>query len=74
VTQSITTARPAGPRASSRPVTTLTRALLARGLAAGPVFIGVYGAALISAGVFLADPADGFPPGTPPGRRCWGHG
>jgi Protein of unknown function (DUF998) len=33
-----------------------------------PVLLGVYGAALFAAGVFRADPADGFPPGTPPGR------
>ena len=29
--------------------------------------IGVYGAALVVAGVFRADPSDGFPPGTPAG-------
>jgi hypothetical membrane protein len=29
--------------------------------------LGGYGIALILAGVFRADPADGFPPGTPPG-------
>ncbi len=29
--------------------------------------IGAYGAALMAAGVFRADPSDGFPPGTPPG-------
>jgi hypothetical protein len=29
--------------------------------------IGAYGAALVAAGVFRADPSDGFPPGTPPG-------
>lgn len=29
--------------------------------------IGAYGAGLIVAGVFRADPSDGFPPGTPPG-------
>jgi len=29
--------------------------------------LGAYGAALIAAGVFRADPSDGFPPGTPPG-------
>jgi hypothetical membrane protein len=33
----------------------------------GPLLIGAYGAGLIAAGVFVADPADGFPPGTPPG-------
>ncbi|MGE2720187.1 DUF998 domain-containing protein [Mycolicibacterium celeriflavum] len=29
--------------------------------------LAVYGVALIGAGVFRADPSDGFPPGTPPG-------
>jgi hypothetical protein len=29
--------------------------------------LGAYGAALVVAGMFLADPSDGFPPGTPPG-------
>jgi hypothetical protein len=29
--------------------------------------IGAYGAALVAAGIFRADPSDGFPPGTPPG-------
>jgi hypothetical protein len=29
--------------------------------------LGVYGAALVVAGIFRADPSDGFPPGTPPG-------
>jgi Protein of unknown function (DUF998) len=29
--------------------------------------LGAYGAALVVAGVFRADPSDGFPPGTPPG-------
>ena len=33
-----------------------------------PVLAGVYGAGLIAAGAFRADPADGFPPGTPAGR------
>lgn len=32
-----------------------------------PVPIGVFGAGLIGAGVFVADPMGGFPPGTPPG-------
>jgi hypothetical protein len=31
----------------------------------GPLLVGVYGAGMISAGVFVADPALGFPPGTP---------
>jgi hypothetical membrane protein len=29
--------------------------------------LGVYGAGLVAAGIFRADPSDGFPPGTPPG-------
>lgn len=29
--------------------------------------LGAYGAALVMAGFFRADPSDGFPPGTPPG-------
>lgn len=36
--------------------------------AAGGWLLGVYAAALVGAGLFVADPADGFPPGTPPGR------
>jgi hypothetical protein len=31
----------------------------------GPRLLGVYGAGLIGAGFFIADPAFGFPPGTP---------
>jgi hypothetical protein len=31
----------------------------------GPLLIGVYGGGLIGAGIFTADPAFGFPPGTP---------
>jgi uncharacterized membrane protein YozB (DUF420 family) len=31
----------------------------------GPLLIAVYGAALIGAGFFIADPVAGFPPGTP---------
>lgn len=33
----------------------------------GPRLLGAYGAGLVAAGVFVADPYDGFPPGTPPG-------
>lgn len=33
----------------------------------GPLLVGVYGAALVMGGVFVADPALGFPPGTPDG-------
>jgi hypothetical protein len=29
--------------------------------------LGAYGVALVGAGIFRADPSDGFPPGTPPG-------
>jgi hypothetical membrane protein len=32
-----------------------------------PVLIGIYGASLIAAGIFIADPSFGFPPGTPEG-------
>lgn len=35
--------------------------------AASGWFLGVYGAALVGARFFVADPADGFPVGTPPG-------
>src|SRR5215207_8820287 len=38
-----------------------------RGATWGPRLIGVYGAGLIMGGVFVADPALGFPPGTPEG-------
>jgi Protein of unknown function (DUF998) len=34
----------------------------------GPRLVGVYGAGLLLAGVFRADPTDGFPPGTPAGQ------
>jgi hypothetical protein len=33
----------------------------------GPVLVGLYGLGLIGAGIFVADPALGFPPGTPEG-------
>ena len=36
--------------------------------AASGWFLGVYAAGLVGAGFFVADPADGFPVGTPPGR------
>jgi Protein of unknown function (DUF998) len=36
-----------------------------RASTAGPVLIGLYGIGLVAAGVFVADPAVGFPPGTP---------
>lgn len=31
----------------------------------GPLLVGIYGLGLIGAGIFVADPMDGFPPGTP---------
>src|SRR6266568_2795847 len=36
-----------------------------RGRTWGPILLGVYGLGLIGAGFFTADPALGFPPGTP---------
>jgi Protein of unknown function (DUF998) len=36
-----------------------------RGGTWGPLLLGVYGLGLIGAGIFSADPALGFPPGTP---------
>lgn len=33
----------------------------------GPILLGLYGIGLIAAGLFVADPMDGFPPGTPAG-------
>ena len=33
----------------------------------GPILLGLYGLGLIGAGIFVADPMDGFPPGTPGG-------
>lgn len=47
-----------------------------RGATWGPLLIGVFGVGLIAGGVFVADPAFGFPPGTPegaPDRLSW-HG
>jgi hypothetical membrane protein len=38
-----------------------------RGGTMGPVLIGAYGVGLIGAGVFVGDPSDGYPRGTPPG-------
>lgn len=44
----------------------ITRAMsFGRGKTWGPLLIGIYGLGLIGAGVFVADPALGFPPGTP---------
>ena len=39
-----------------------------RGGTWGPLLVGAFGAGLVAGGVFVADPADGFPPGTPAGR------
>ncbi len=33
----------------------------------GPLLVGIYGASLVVAGVFVGDPGLGFPPGTGPG-------
>lgn len=47
-----------------------------RGATWAPRLIGIYGAAMIWGGVFVADPAFGFPPGTPdgsPAELSW-HG
>jgi hypothetical protein len=47
----------------------LRRALVTgRGAMWGPVLLGVYGLGLIAAGIFVADPMNGFPPGAPAGR------
>jgi hypothetical protein len=45
------------------------------GPASGPWLIGQYGLGLVLAGIFVADPLDGFPAGTPsgPGQVSW-HG
>jgi hypothetical protein len=54
----------------------IRRALGSRRVAAGAsALIGGYGAALIAAGLFRADPSHGFPPGTSPtgGEVSW-HG
>jgi hypothetical membrane protein len=39
-----------------------------RGATWSPRLLAVYGLALIAAGIFVADPMAGFPPGTPAGR------
>lgn len=38
-----------------------------RGRTWGPLLVGVYGAGVFAGGIFVADPVDGFPPGTPAG-------
>ena len=40
-----------------------------RGRTWGPLLVGLYGLGLIGAGIFAADPALGFPPGTPADAR-----
>ncbi len=37
------------------------------GVFSGPVLLALFGVGLIGSGVFIADPANGFPPGTPAG-------
>jgi len=46
----------------------MARASSPLGSAWGPRLVGVYGLALVAAGVMVADPMDGFPIGTPAGR------
>jgi Protein of unknown function (DUF998) len=41
-----------------------------RGRTWGPLLVGVYGIGLVGAGLFTADPALGFPPGTPAGAHA----
>lgn len=36
-----------------------------RGGTWGPILLAVYGVGLVGAGIFVADPGNGFPPGTP---------
>lgn len=38
------------------------------GARAVPILVGGYGAGMVAAGIFTADPTDGFPPGTPAGQ------
>jgi hypothetical membrane protein len=45
----------------------MRRALTGRGRTWGPLLVGLYGLGLIGAGLFVADPMSGFPPGTPAG-------
>jgi hypothetical protein len=47
-----------------------------RGGTWGPLLVSIVGGGMIAAGIFAADPADGFPPGTPAGRPATlsGHG
>jgi hypothetical membrane protein len=53
----------------------LRRALApGRGRTSAPLLIGIYGASLIGAGIFRADPAQGFPVGTPETTTISWHG
>ncbi len=47
-----------------------------RGGTWAPLLIGLYGLGLVAAGIFVADPMNGFPPGTPAGPPVnpSGHG
>lgn len=47
-----------------------------RGGTWAPLLVGLYGLGLIGAGIFVADPMNGFPPGTPAGPPVHpsGHG
>ncbi len=47
-----------------------------RGGTWAPILIGLYGLGLVAAGLFVADPMNGFPPGTPAGppSQPSGHG
>lgn len=36
-----------------------------QGATSGPLLLGIYGLGLLGAGIFVADPVFGFPPGTP---------
>lgn len=55
----------------------IRRALRRNGVGAfGQLLLAVYGISLVAAGVFVADPMESFPPGTPPGSSETGswHG
>jgi hypothetical membrane protein len=54
-------------RALSAAVGTPGQEGASRGTTWGPRLIGVFGAGMVGAAIFSADPADGFPPGTPTG-------
>jgi uncharacterized protein DUF998 len=44
-----------------------------RGRTWGPLLIGLYGLGLLAAGVFVADPINGFPPGVPESNTISWH-